>query len=73
LNAWLDYIRSNLPGRVALRTASEADSKIVLGGTETSASYLLGKGDLLYQIGPQLHRLQSLFAKQIQIPSEKTQ
>ncbi len=66
-------IRSNLPGRVALRTASEADSKIVLGGTETSASYLLGKGDLLYQIGPQLHRLQSLFAKQIQIPSEKTQ
>ncbi|BCL34901.1 DNA translocase FtsK [Nostoc sp. MS1] len=62
-------IRSNLPGRVALRTASEADSKIVLGGTETSAAYLLGKGDLLYQIGPQLHRLQSLFAKTIQIPS----
>jgi S-DNA-T family DNA segregation ATPase FtsK/SpoIIIE len=61
-------IRSNLPGRLALRTASEADSKIVLGGTETSASYLLGKGDLLYQIGPQLHRLQSLFAKKIQIP-----
>ncbi|MBD2345329.1 DNA translocase FtsK [Anabaena subtropica] len=62
-------IRSNLPGRVALRTASEADSKIVLGGTETSAAYLLGKGDLLYQLGPQLHRLQSLFAKTIQIPS----
>jgi S-DNA-T family DNA segregation ATPase FtsK/SpoIIIE len=62
-------IRSNLPGRVALRTAGEADSKIVLGGTETSAAYLLGKGDLLYQIGPQLNRLQSLFAKQIQIPS----
>ncbi|AUT02415.1 cell division protein FtsK [Nostoc sp. CENA543] len=60
-------IRSNLPGRVALRTASEGDSKIVLGGTETSAAYLLGKGDLLYQIGPQLHRLQSLFAQQIQI------
>ena len=55
-------IRSNLPGRVALRTASEADSKIVLGGQETAAAYLLGKGDLLYQVGSQLHRLQSLFA-----------
>ncbi len=62
-------IRSNLPGRVALRTASEADSKIVLGGTETSAAYLLGKGDLLYQMGAQTHRLQSLFAKNIRIPS----
>ncbi|MBH8574259.1 PD-(D/E)XK nuclease family protein [Nostocaceae cyanobacterium CENA369] len=62
-------IRSNLPGRVALRTASEADSKIVLGGTQTAAAYLLGKGDLFYQIGAQLHRLQSLFAKNIRIPS----
>ncbi|MDB9322795.1 DNA translocase FtsK [Nodularia spumigena CS-591/04] len=62
-------IRSNLPGRVALRTASEADSKIVLGGTDTSAAYLLGKGDLLYQMGAQTHRLQSLFAKNISIPS----
>ncbi|TBR60315.1 cell division protein FtsK [Westiellopsis prolifica IICB1] len=62
-------IRSNLPGRVALRTASEADSKIILGGTETAAAYLLGKGDLLYQIGSKLQRLQSLFASNIQIPS----
>ncbi|MBH8564096.1 PD-(D/E)XK nuclease family protein [Nostoc sp. CENA67] len=62
-------IRSNLPGRVALRTASEADSKIVLGGTQTAAAYLLGKGDLLYQIGAQLHRLQSLLAINIRIPS----
>ncbi len=61
-------IRSNLPGRVALRTASEADSTIVLGGKQTAAAYLLGKGDLLYQIGSQLHRLQSLFATSIQIP-----
>lgn len=62
-------IRSNLPGRVALRTASEADSKIILGGTETAAAYLLGKGDLLYLIGSKLQRLQSLFASNIQIPS----
>jgi S-DNA-T family DNA segregation ATPase FtsK/SpoIIIE len=62
-------IRSNLPGRVALKTASEADSAIVLGGKQTAAANLLGKGDLLYQIGAQLHRLQSLFAKNIHLPS----
>jgi DNA segregation ATPase FtsK/SpoIIIE, S-DNA-T family len=55
-------IRSNLPGRVALRTASEADSAIILGSKETSAANLLGKGDLLFQSGSQLLRLQSLFA-----------
>lgn len=67
-------IRSNLPGRVALRTASEADSMIVLGSKQTAAAYLLGKGDLLYQTGAHLLRLQSLFASksitvQIQQPS----
>ncbi|AFY56556.1 DNA segregation ATPase, FtsK/SpoIIIE family [Rivularia sp. PCC 7116] len=61
-------IRSNLPGRVALRTASEADSTIVLGGKKTAAAYLLGKGDLLYQVGAKLHRLQSLYAKKIKLP-----
>ncbi|WAL60390.1 DNA translocase FtsK [Thermocoleostomius sinensis] len=55
-------IRSNLPGRVALRTASEADSAIILGGRQIEAAYLLGKGDLLYQAGAHLLRLQSLFA-----------
>ncbi|WNZ23884.1 cell division protein FtsK [Leptolyngbya sp. NK1-12] len=58
-------IRSNLPGRVALRTASEADSAIILGGKQTEAAYLLGKGDLLYQVGANLLRLQSLFAPTI--------
>jgi S-DNA-T family DNA segregation ATPase FtsK/SpoIIIE len=47
-------IRSNLPGRVALRTASEADSAIILGGKQTAAARLLGKGDLLYLIGAQI-------------------
>ncbi len=60
-------IRSNLPGRVALRTASEADSTIVLGGNQKAAAYLLGKGDLLYQVGSNLHRLQSLLAKIIEL------
>ncbi|MEO0488743.1 MAG: FtsK/SpoIIIE domain-containing protein, partial [Cyanobacteria bacterium J06659_2] len=58
-------IRSNLPGRVALRTASDADSAIILGGKQGDAVNLLGKGDLLYLKGAQLLRLQSLFAPQI--------
>ncbi len=60
-------IRSNLPGRIALRTASEADSEIVLGGKETTAAALLGKGDLLYKAGGSSLRLQSLFAGDIQL------
>lgn len=67
-NVVTPIIRSNLPGRVALRTASEADSMIILGGKQIEAAYLLGKGDLLYQVGSQLQRLQSLFAKTIQFP-----
>jgi S-DNA-T family DNA segregation ATPase FtsK/SpoIIIE len=62
-------IRSNLPGRVALRTASEADSTIILGGKKTEAAYLLGKGDLLYQVGAGLQRLQSLLVTNIHLPS----
>ncbi|MGK7900004.1 MAG: DNA translocase FtsK [Hormoscilla sp.] len=60
-------VRSNLPGRVALRTASEADSVIILGGKQTAAAYLLGKGDLLYQVGSQLERLQSLLTEKIDV------
>jgi DNA segregation ATPase FtsK/SpoIIIE, S-DNA-T family len=60
-------IRSNLPGRVALRTASEADSAIILGGKQTDAARLLGKGDLLYLASSQLQRLQSLFAIDVRI------
>lgn len=58
-------IRSNLPGRVALRTASDADSMIILGGKEGAAAQLLGKGDLLYLGGANLMRLQSLFASDV--------
>jgi S-DNA-T family DNA segregation ATPase FtsK/SpoIIIE len=58
-------IRSNLPGRVALRTASDADSMLILGGKHGEAVNLLGKGDLLHLRGAQLLRLQSLFAPKI--------
>lgn len=64
-------IRSNLPGRVALRTASDADSAIILGGKQTDAVNLLGKGDLLYLQGAQLLRLQSLFAQDIQFTGSR--
>lgn len=61
-------IRSNLPGRIALSTASEADSKIILGGTSTEAACLLGKGDLFFQVNAGLQRLQSLYAAEIKLP-----
>ncbi|MCC5899704.1 MAG: PD-(D/E)XK nuclease family protein [Phormidium sp. BM_Day4_Bin.17] len=60
-------IRSNLPGRIALKTASEADSSIILGGKQGQAQNLLGKGDLLYYGGSKLQRLQSLFAPKIDL------
>lgn len=59
-------IRSNLPGRIALRTSSAADSRIILGGKISQAADLLGKGDLVYPVGSQLQRIQSLFAEKIQ-------
>ncbi len=52
------------PGRVALKTSTEADSKIILGGNQTQAAHLLGKGDLLYLNSGQLIRLQSLLVTQ---------
>jgi hypothetical protein len=50
-------LRSNLPGRISLRVASEADSKIILQSPE--AAYLLGRGDLLWKQGGGTLRLQS--------------
>ena len=58
-------IRSNLPGRVALKTASEVDSTIVFGNKEKAATYLLGKGDLLYLRGGTTERLQSLYVGEV--------
>ncbi len=62
-------IRSNLPGRVALRTASAADSAIILGDKTSDAVNLLGKGDLLYLSSSKKMRLQSLFAGKINFPT----
>ena len=68
-NVVTPIIRDNLPGRIALATSSsEANSKIILGGNSTEAAYLLGKGDLFFQINAQLQRLQSLYASKIELP-----
>ena len=50
-------VRSNLPGRVCLKVASAADSKLVIGTPE--AASLLGKGDLLWLDGVAKRRLQA--------------
>jgi DNA segregation ATPase FtsK/SpoIIIE, S-DNA-T family len=58
-------LRSNLPGRVALRVASRADSNLIIG--ETDAADLLGRGDLLWRQGAGLSRLQSPFISRDQL------
>ena len=58
-------LRSNLPGRVALRVASRADSNLILG--EPDAADLLGRGDLLWRQGAGLARLQSPFISRDQL------
>lgn len=55
-------LRDNLPGRVALQVKTEGSSKLIIGAP--SAAYLLGKGDLLWQHGGGLLRLQSPFVSQ---------
>jgi len=52
-------LRSNLPGRVSLRVASEKDSMLILDAP--GAAELFGKGDLLWKQGGDLLRLQSPF------------
>jgi DNA segregation ATPase FtsK/SpoIIIE-like protein len=55
-------IRSNLPGRIALRTKTLEDGKIIMGA-ECSSNNLLGKGDLIFDAGNETIRLQSLWVK----------
>ncbi len=55
-------IKSNLPMKVCLRVANATNSQIVLG--EPGAESLLGKGDLLCDLGRGLVRAQSYFVPQ---------
>jgi FtsK/SpoIIIE family/PD-(D/E)XK nuclease superfamily/FtsK alpha domain len=55
-------IKSNLPMKVCLRVANSTNSQIVIG--EPGAESLLGKGDLLCDVGRGLARAQSYFIPQ---------
>ena len=55
-------IKSNLPMKVCLRVANATNSQIVLG--EPGAESLLGKGDLLCDLGRSPVRVQSYFIPQ---------
>src|SRR5260370_40039058 len=55
-------IKSNLPMKVCLRVANGTNSQIVIG--ETGAESLLGKGDLLSDMGRGVIRAQSYYVPQ---------
>jgi DNA segregation ATPase FtsK/SpoIIIE, S-DNA-T family len=55
-------IKSNLPMKVCLRVANATNSQIVLG--EPGAESLLGKGDLLCDLGRGIARAQSYYVPQ---------
>ncbi len=52
-------IKANLPLKICLRVISGANSQIVLD--EPGAERLLGRGDLLYDVGRGIHRAQGAF------------
>jgi DNA segregation ATPase FtsK/SpoIIIE, S-DNA-T family len=55
-------IKSNLPMKVCLRVANATNSNIVLG--ESGAESLLGKGDLLCDMGRGIVRAQGYYIQQ---------
>jgi S-DNA-T family DNA segregation ATPase FtsK/SpoIIIE len=55
-------IKSNLPMKICLRVANSTNSQIVLG--EAGAESLLGKGDLLCDLGRGIARAQSYYIPQ---------
>ncbi|MBT9315417.1 DNA translocase FtsK [Leptothoe spongobia] len=59
-------IRSNLPGRIALRTKTDADSRMIFGNDDGSAVNLLGKGDC-FLATTETERLQTLHVNQMLI------
>ena len=52
-------IKANFPGRIAFRVTSSMDSRIILD--TTGANRLVGKGDLLFQSGSNMTRVQCAF------------
>ena len=61
----IPVLRDNLPGRIALQVMKEASSELIL--SSPSAAYLLGRGDLFWQHGGGLLRLQSPLVTQSEL------
>lgn len=53
-------IKANFPTRIAFRTTTGTDSRVILD--QTGAEKLLGKGDMIYYNGADLTRVQCAFA-----------
>lgn len=58
-------IKSNFPTRVAFRVSSRTDSSTILD--KIGAERLLGKGDMLYKNGINIHRVHSSFVEENEI------
>jgi S-DNA-T family DNA segregation ATPase FtsK/SpoIIIE len=58
-------IKANFPGRVAFKVSSNIDSRTILdcGGAER----LIGRGDMLYNVGSDLIRLQCAYVDTIEV------
>ena len=51
-------IRSNIPTRIAFRTATKADSKVIIDAP--GAEHLIGRGDMLFACGSSIKRIQGI-------------
>ena len=59
VNVITGTIKANFPTRVAFRVSSKVDSRTILDAT--GADNLIGRGDMLYNNGQELVRIQSAF------------
>lgn len=63
-------IKSNFPTRVSFRVTSNTDSRTILD--KVGAERLLGKGDMLYKNGINMHRVHSSFVEEDEIEALTT-
>jgi hypothetical protein len=61
----IPVLRDNLPGRIALQVMKAASSELILNSP--NAANLIGRGDLIWQRGGNLIRLQSPLVTQVEL------
>ena len=59
VNVITGIIKANFPARIAFRVTSKIDSRTILDAS--GADQLIGRGDLLYTSGNEIHRIQCAF------------